>query len=63
MDLFTKFDFQLLLITPLEGKARLPLPFVKSYHSISNPTYKASSITRVSVEAIELMERGSPANR
>lgn len=66
LDLFTRFDYQLMLVTPMEGKARLPMPYVKTYHLVSNPTKRASTITQVTVETViakeqELLARRRPA--
>ena len=63
LELFTRFDFQLLLVTPMEGKARLPMPYVKTYHLVSNPTKKASTITQATVEMVTAKEKELLARR
>jgi uncharacterized protein YPO0396 len=57
LELFTRFDFQLMLVTPMEGKARLPMPYVKTYHLISNPTKRASTVTLATVDRVMEHER------
>lgn len=63
LDLFTRFDFQLMLVTPMEGKARLPMPYVKTYHLVSNPTKKSSTITQATVDQVTARERELLAGR
>ena len=43
--IFEKFDFQLLLVTPRDGRLKLVQPYVGSFHLAQNPHRNASSIT------------------
>ena len=52
VDVFKKFDFQLILVCPLEGKVRLLGSHVGSYQLVSNPKRNFSSITQVTVEQL-----------
>jgi hypothetical protein len=45
----------------MEGKARLPMPYVKTYHLISNPTKKASTVTLATVDRVLAHERAELA--
>ena len=52
VDVFKKFDFQLILVCPLEGKVRLLGSHVGSYQLVSNPKRNFSSVTQVTVEQL-----------
>ncbi|EIP99295.1 hypothetical protein OpiT1DRAFT_03809 [Opitutaceae bacterium TAV1] len=52
LSIFEKFDFQLLLVTPRDGRLKLVQPYVGSFHLVQNPTTMASTIT--SVTRVEL---------
>lgn len=57
LDVFEKFDFQLVLVSPLDGKVRLVVKNVGSYHLVTNPTYRNSSITPITVVEFERHQR------
>ena len=50
LELFAKFQLQLLIVCPFDARARVVEPFVSSYHLSLNPTTQASSVRTITVE-------------
>lgn len=50
LNLFRKFDLQLIIVNPLDGKTRLVEPYVSSYHLITNREERSSTILSLTVE-------------
>ena len=53
LSIFEKFDFQLLLVTPRDGRLKLVQPYVGSFHLAQNPTTMASMITSMTSLEVE----------
>lgn len=54
--IFEQFDFQLLLVTPRDGRLKLVTPYVGAFHLFQNPTGASStvvSITAAQVAAVQ----------
>jgi len=52
LQLFAKFQLQLLIVCPFDARARVVEPFVSSYHLSLNPTTQASTVRTITVEEI-----------
>ena len=61
LSIFKKFDFQLLLVTPRDGRLKLVQPYVGSFHLVQNPSTKASSIINMTSAEVEA-ECSAPAS-
>lgn len=53
LSIFEKFDFQLLLVTPRDGRLKLVQPYVGSFHLVQNPNTMASMITSMTSVEVE----------
>jgi uncharacterized protein YPO0396 len=52
LDLFTKLNLQLLIVSPFDARGRIVEPFVSSYHVAVNPTEMSSSVRTVRAEEV-----------
>jgi uncharacterized protein YPO0396 len=52
LQLFATFHLQLLIVCPLDARARVVEPFVSSYHLALNPTTQESTVRTITVEEI-----------
>lgn len=52
LQLFDRFQLQLLIVCPFDARARVVEPFVSSYHLSLNPTTRASTVRTITVEEI-----------
>jgi uncharacterized protein YPO0396 len=52
LQLFAKFQLQLLIVCPFDARARVVEPFVSSYHLSLNPTTQASTVRTITVDEI-----------
>jgi uncharacterized protein YPO0396 len=52
LQLFATFQLQLLIVCPLDARARVVEPFVSSYHLSLNPTTEESTVRTITVEEI-----------
>lgn len=48
--IFEQFDLQLLLATPRDGRLKLVIPHVGSFHLFQNPTKASSSVVSITAE-------------
>lgn len=48
--IFEQFDLQLLLATPRDGRLKLVIPYVGSFHLFQNPTKAGSSVVTITAE-------------
>lgn len=48
--IFEQFDLQLLLATPRDGRLKLVIPYVGSFHLFQNPTKASSSVVSITAE-------------
>ncbi len=52
LQLFATFHLQLLIVCPLDARARVVEPFVSSYHLTINPTTEESSVRTITAEEV-----------
>jgi uncharacterized protein YPO0396 len=52
LQLFATFHLQLLIVCPLDARARVVEPFVSSYHLTLNPTTEESCVRTITVEEV-----------
>jgi uncharacterized protein YPO0396 len=50
LKIFEQFDLQLLLATPRDGRLKLVIPYVGSFHLFQNPTKASSSVVSITAE-------------
>ncbi len=50
LSIFERFDFQLLLVTPRDGRLKMVIPYVQSFHLAQNPEENSSSIASITQE-------------
>lgn len=50
LEIFEQFDLQLLLATPRDGRLKLVIPYVGSFHLFQNPTKASSSVVSITPE-------------
>lgn len=50
LKIFEQFDLQLLLATPRDGRLKLVIPYVGSFHLFQNPTKASSSVVCITPE-------------
>jgi uncharacterized protein YPO0396 len=60
MQLFSRLGFQLLIVGPLDAKAKLAVPFVQTIHLASNPGGNNSQLTSVSREQLKSASEVEP---
>src|SRR5207245_7025691 len=53
LQLFAKFQLQLLIVCPFDARARVVEPFVSSYHLTLNPSTQYSTVRTISVEEVK----------
>jgi uncharacterized protein YPO0396 len=60
LQLFDAFQLQLLIVSPLDARARVVEPFVSSYHLTLNPTTQSSVVRTITAEEVadRLSENG-----
>jgi uncharacterized protein YPO0396 len=51
--IFEQFDFQLLLVTPRDGRLKLVIPYVESFHLFQNPTEADSLVSSITAARAE----------
>lgn len=59
LDVFSRFDFQLLLVTPRDGRLKLVQPYVGSFHLAQNPSGDSASLVSVTGADIDAWEKSS----
>jgi uncharacterized protein YPO0396 len=52
LQLFATFHLQLLIVSPLDARARVVEPFVSSYHLALNPTTQLSTVRTITAEEV-----------
>ncbi len=52
LDLFSRFGFQLICVTPLKSSARVVDGYADSFHLVTKPNGRTSIITSVTAEQI-----------
>jgi uncharacterized protein YPO0396 len=57
--IFEQFDLQLLLATPRDGRLKLVIPYVGSFHLFQNPTKASSSVVSITAEQAKQASTGS----
>jgi uncharacterized protein YPO0396 len=62
LQLFSAFNLQLLIVSPLDARARVVEPFVSSYHLTVNPTAQASTVFTVTAEEVGARVRQQAAS-
>jgi uncharacterized protein YPO0396 len=66
LDLFQRFGFQLLIVAPLDAKAKITEPYVRRYlHTLKDATTNRSTVCSISVEqlAVESPDPATPNDR
>jgi uncharacterized protein YPO0396 len=58
--IFEQFDLQLLLATPRDGRLKLVIPYVGSFHLFQNPTKASSSVVSITAEQARRAAATSP---
>ena len=58
--IFEQFDLQLLLATPRDGRLKLVIPYVGSFHLFQNPTKASSSVVSITAEQARQAAAASP---
>jgi uncharacterized protein YPO0396 len=50
LNIFEQFDLQLVLATPRDGRLKLVIPYVGSFHLFQNPTKASSSVVSITAD-------------
>jgi uncharacterized protein YPO0396 len=54
--IFEQFDFQLLLVTPRDGRLKLVTPYVGSFHLFQNPTSSNSTVVGITAAQVAALQ-------